>query len=125
VATLRASVRPPVQPGERVDRVRAEGVLDPGRPVRGEGLEDPGRGRAVPETVQLDHEVHPVAEERLAEPGGAVVGVQPQQQQVGLDGGPQRLHGDELHEPLRVRAVPTGSEATLPTGRVKFPVVGG
>jgi hypothetical protein len=39
------------------------------------------------------------AEERLAEAGGAVAGVQPEQQQVGL-GRPQRLQRDELHRPI-------------------------
>jgi hypothetical protein len=40
------------------------------------------------------------AEERLAEAGGAVVGVQPEQEQVGLGGRPQRLQRDDLHPPI-------------------------
>jgi hypothetical protein len=38
------------------------------------------------------------AEERLAEAGQALVGVQPDQQQVGLDSRPQGLQRDDPHQ---------------------------
>ncbi len=95
-------------PQRQVDRAVAAGlhaaalVADIGREQPGHALgggvpfaEQHRGGRVV--QVGLDRGG---AEERLAEAGGAVVGVQPEQEQVGLGGRPQCLQRDDLHPPI-------------------------